>query len=166
MKYISVIGAKNSGKTTLVEQLISIFVKSGLAVASIKHTAHRHHFDTPGKDSYRHRKSGARICLAISETEGALFFGSDFDITSVIETIASSHQLCIVEGDTTSEHPKLLLTRNMKKRNWGTVSNIIATYGPAIPPYKSKPHFSTNDSTSLVAFLSDSLDLTVEAPST
>lgn len=166
MKYISVIGAKNSGKTTLVEQLISVFVKSGLAVASIKHTAHRHYFDTPGKDSYRHRKSGARVCIAISETEGALFFGSDFDITLVIDAVASNHHLCILEGDTSSVHPKLLLTRNMKKRNWNRVSNIIATYGPVIPPYQSKPHFSTNDTASLVAFLSDSLDLTVEAPST
>lgn len=54
-----VVGRKNSGKTTLVCELVTRLTDQGLKVATIKHTHHQHELDTPGKDSHKHRESGA-----------------------------------------------------------------------------------------------------------
>lgn len=52
-------GYKNSGKTTMIENLIPILTGYGYKVATIKHDAHDFEPDVPGTDTYRHRKAGA-----------------------------------------------------------------------------------------------------------
>ena len=48
-----------TGKTTLLTKLIPILKSKGVKVAVIKHSHHDVELDTPGKDSYELRKSGA-----------------------------------------------------------------------------------------------------------
>jgi molybdopterin-guanine dinucleotide biosynthesis protein MobB len=57
---ISVVGRSNSGKTTLLEKLISELKRRGYRVAAVKHHYHAGFtFDVPGKDSYRFAQAGA-----------------------------------------------------------------------------------------------------------
>jgi molybdopterin-guanine dinucleotide biosynthesis protein B len=65
-------GWSGSGKTTLIERLIPKLVARGLAVALVKHAHHAFDVDQPGKDSYRHRKAGAREVLVTSAARWAL----------------------------------------------------------------------------------------------
>lgn len=65
---VSVVGKKNSGKTTLVEKLIKELKNRGYRLASVKHDAHSFDIDHPGKDSWRHGQAGADI-VAISSPE-------------------------------------------------------------------------------------------------
>jgi molybdopterin-guanine dinucleotide biosynthesis protein MobB len=55
---VSVVGRKNSGKTTLVVALAAELKRRGLRVASIKHSHHDFDIDHPGKDSWRHFHEG------------------------------------------------------------------------------------------------------------
>ena len=66
-------GWSGSGKTTLAEQLITEWTAQGLDVATIKHAHHEFEADTPGKDSWRHRKAGARQVLVSSALRTAHF---------------------------------------------------------------------------------------------
>ena len=61
MQKFGIAGWQNSGKTTLVKNLIPTFAKKGLTVSTIKHAHHNFDIDKPGKDSYEHRRAGA--CL-------------------------------------------------------------------------------------------------------
>lgn len=128
---IGIVGGKNSGKTTLVETLLPFFVKSGLKVATIKHTAHRHSFDRPGKDSFRHRDAGACATLAQSKSDLALFMpptGNNFDNARTM--LAAVCNICLVEGDKTANRPKVLLTRLGENWSSSVYENVVATYGP------------------------------------
>ena len=70
MKIWGVTGGKNSGKTGLMERLITEFTARGLTVSSIKHAHHSFDIDHPGRDSYRHRDAGrGRFCWR-RETDG------------------------------------------------------------------------------------------------
>lgn len=62
---VSVVGNKNSGKTTLAVALIDELAKRGRRVMSAKH-GHRFRLDAPGTDSWRHRHEGGaeRVLLA------------------------------------------------------------------------------------------------------
>jgi molybdopterin-guanine dinucleotide biosynthesis protein MobB len=73
MKRVHIVGGKNHGKTTLVEQLIQSFRELGLCVGAIKHTHHQHELDTPGKDSHRHREAGAAVVGIITQSMHAVF---------------------------------------------------------------------------------------------
>lgn len=66
---VAFIGRKNSGKTTLVEQLISELARRGIAVSSLKHHSHDDfEIDIPGKDSYRHHEAGT-VATAIASAK-------------------------------------------------------------------------------------------------
>jgi len=130
MYKIGIVGAKNSGKTTLIEKMIKELSKKSINVMSIKHTPHQHSFDTEGKDSFRHRKSGAKLTITENPSEFAIFSQSDKIIRSKLENIFNeSFDICIVEGDKFSDLPKILLTRNIDKIDSNNISNILATYG-------------------------------------
>lgn len=130
MVRLGIVGAQNSGKTTLVEQLIPRLLARGLRVDTIKHTAHKHHFDTPGKDSHRHRKAGASQTLTISSSELALFGKCDPDLQADLEALIERRSdICLIEGDKHSSGPKILLTRNIEQISLDKIDHIVATYG-------------------------------------
>lgn len=130
MVRLGIVGAQNSGKTTLVEKLIPRLVARGLRVTTIKHTAYKHHFDTPGKDSHRHREAGASQTLTISSSELALFGKCDPDLQADLEALIERRSdICLIEGDKQSSDPKILLTRNIGQISLEQIDHIVATYG-------------------------------------
>ena len=72
MKVFGIVGWKNSGKTTLVERLVTEITGRGISVSTIKHAHHSFDIDHPGKDSHRHRAAGAREVLLASRNRWAL----------------------------------------------------------------------------------------------
>lgn len=70
---VHIVGRKNAGKTTLVCDLVRQLSERGFKVATIKHTHHHHELDTPGKDSHKHRESGAAGVGILSSQMTAAF---------------------------------------------------------------------------------------------
>lgn len=153
MVEVGIVGAKNSGKTTVIEGLIGYLVGEGYRVATVKHTSHSHRFDTPGKDSYRHRQAGARLTVAMSNEEVAVFAQPEaFDIRHM-QNITSRHiDLWLIEGDRYAERPKILVTRQLEELSDAQPGNIVATIGPerldGVPV-----HFDMEDYRGLASFV-------------
>ncbi len=79
---VTFIGYHDSGKTTLVSQVIKHLKNLGYRVAVIKSSNDAGvNFDTPGTDTYKHRQAGA---------DSVLFVGPD---QMVLQTAASDHSL-------------------------------------------------------------------------
>lgn len=74
MKRIHILGKKNSGKTTLIVELVQHWTARGLRVGTVKHTHHHHELDTPGKDSHLHRQAGAAVVGILSREMNAVFW--------------------------------------------------------------------------------------------
>ncbi|MFQ5917534.1 MAG: molybdopterin-guanine dinucleotide biosynthesis protein B [Candidatus Binatia bacterium] len=78
-KVLHVVGPKNNGKTTLIEKLIPELSLRGYRVGTIKH----HHSQSPlqidheGKDSWRHRRAGAKAVALVSPSEVAVIQNTD-----------------------------------------------------------------------------------------
>lgn len=77
MKRIHIVGRKNSGKTTLIVDLVRELTTLGHRVGTIKHTHHHHELDTPGKDSHQHREAGAAVVGILSPGMTAVFRPTD-----------------------------------------------------------------------------------------
>jgi molybdopterin-guanine dinucleotide biosynthesis protein MobB len=67
-----VVGAHESGKTTVAVQIIEAFAKQGLRVGSLKHTDHEYETDVEGKDSQRHKAAGANPAVLVAGGRSAV----------------------------------------------------------------------------------------------
>ncbi len=61
----AVIGRSNSGKTTLLRQLVAAMSARGYRVGTVKHATHAIALDVEGKDSQRHAAAGANRVLLV-----------------------------------------------------------------------------------------------------
>ncbi len=57
-RLVSIVGKKNSGKTTLVVALVRELVRRGHRTMTIKHGAHPFEIDQKGRDTWRHMHEG------------------------------------------------------------------------------------------------------------
>ena len=106
---LGIYGLSNSGKTTLVEQLVTELTQRGLTVSTIKHTRGAFSLDTPGKDTDRHRKAGANVSGLISASETALISSTPLSVKKTITLINAIEKpdVLLIEGGKTEEIPKI-----------------------------------------------------------
>ena len=165
MKIFGVTGWKNSGKTGLMERLITEFTKRGLTVSSIKHAHHSFDIDHPGCDSYRHRDAGAQQVLLASCNRWALMHElRDEDEPQLIDLLKklSPVDLVLIEGYKSDRHPKIEAHR--KETGQPLIApdddTIIAVASDVNPDVKI-PVLDLNDTGAIADFIADFLDLNV-----
>lgn len=114
MKVFGLVGWHNSGKTTLIVQLIDRFVGLGLSVSTMKHGHHEFDIDQPGKDSHRHRAAGATEVLISSSQRWALMHENRTEPEASMDWLLdriTPVDLLLVEGFKRDRHPKLEVHR-------------------------------------------------------
>lgn len=110
MRLYGVVGWKNTGKTGLVERLVTEIVGRGLAVSTLKHAHQGFDIDHPGRDSDRHRRAGATEVLVSSPTRWALMHELGDEPEPGIDDLLpklSPVDLVLVEGFKRSGIPKI-----------------------------------------------------------
>jgi molybdopterin synthase catalytic subunit len=107
MKIISVIGYKKTGKTTLVERLVSALKKHG-SIGTIKHL-HEHTLNTPDTDTWKHAKAGADVVIGVTAHELVKFTHNN-DLAHGLDELANAGMdFAVVEGFKNSKLPKIAL---------------------------------------------------------
>jgi molybdopterin-guanine dinucleotide biosynthesis adapter protein len=114
MRIFGLAGWSGSGKTTLITALIPQFAARGVTVSTIKHAHHMFDVDHPGKDSWRHRKSGAREVMVASRQRWALMHElrgtAEPSLDELVQRM-SPVDLLLVEGFKRHSHPKIEVYR-------------------------------------------------------
>ncbi len=113
---VSFIGHHNSGKTTLLSQVITILIERGFRVGAVKHAPHLDDMDSRNTDSAQLREAGAEQTLLISEDTCALFWDTDPDepIEELIERLFTGYDLVLVEGYKHGPFPKIEVYRSLE----------------------------------------------------
>ena len=157
---LSIVGRKGSGKSEVLEALISLLSQRGFRIGVIKHLA-RDDFeiDEPGKDTYRYRTRGAETVILAGRKRLAVFSNPRAEMP--LEQILNFFQdfdLVFLEGYFLDEVPKLevhkkelgesLLTEKVKNR-FAILSNRDAENG--------LPHFSFDEIEGLANFIEENL---------
>lgn len=114
MKVIGLAGWSGAGKTTLLSRVIPHLLGQGLLVSVIKHAHHSFDVDTPGKDSWVHRQSGAMEVLVSSGKRWALMHelrgASEPRLPELLAKL-SQVDLVVVEGFKSEPHRKIEVHR-------------------------------------------------------
>ncbi len=110
---IAIVGRHNSGKTTLIAQLIAELVGRGYDVGSIKHHSHAgFDIDYPGKDSYRHRAAGASetVIAAPGQVARVKTIEGEEECGDLVRSMPG-HDIVVVEGYRKSGLPTIEVMR-------------------------------------------------------
>jgi molybdopterin-guanine dinucleotide biosynthesis protein B len=111
---IGVAGWKNSGKTTLVERLVTELTGRGLRVATVKHAHHAFAIDDDATDSARHRRAGAEQVAIVSAARWAIVRELRNAPEPSLEAVVAALDPCdviIVEGYKRAPIPKIEVRR-------------------------------------------------------
>lgn len=106
MKIVAVVGTKNTGKTTLVTNIVKELVKRGFEVGTIKYS--HHSFDMSDRDTGKHKKAGAEIVAGIGE-ETFFTMKGEMELENVLSMMNFIKNLdfVILEGFKTSKYAKI-----------------------------------------------------------
>lgn len=139
-RIIGLAGWSGAGKTTLMVKLLPALIARGLTVSTLKHAHHRFDIDTPGKDSYEHRRAGAAQVMVASGARWALMTElRSASEPTLAELLARMDpvDLVIVEGFKRDPHPKLEVHREANGKPWmhPEMPGIAAVASDIPPPY-------------------------------
>ncbi len=158
MKVYGIVGWKNSGKTTLVERLVSEITARGFSVSTVKHAHHTFDVDHEGKDSFRHRVAGASEVLLASRNRWALMHEIRDDaeppLAKFLEKLAPV-DLVLIEGYKRDCHAKLEVHRAETKQGLlvaedATVTAVAANY---VVDGLSVPQFELDDVKAIASYI-------------
>ena len=109
-KIIAVCGAKNAGKTTLLEKLIPALARRGIRTAVIKHDGHRFEADREGTDSFRALAAGA-VGTAVFDAEKFQLVRRAPVTEQELAALFPEADLILLEGFKGSSWPKIEVLR-------------------------------------------------------
>lgn len=114
MTPIHIVGHAGCGKTTLIVDLVKNLVKKNIRVGTMKHSAHVHELDKPGKDSYRHRTAGAAPVTVVTEEMSAVYLPRTPDTSPeiILETYYSNVDIVLIEGWISGPFQKIEIWRD------------------------------------------------------
>lgn len=118
MKALHIVGHKQSGKTTLVVDLIRELTGRGVRVGTLKNCGHEHELDAPGKDSFKHREAGAWPVAISAPNMMALYVPNNGDANPYEYFRASfgDCDLLLIEGGIDGPGPKLEVWRTVVEK--------------------------------------------------
>ncbi len=116
MKPFHIIGQPGSGKTTLIVDLIKELNKQNIKVGTMKHSAHVHELDKPGKDSFRHRKAGAALVSMITQEMTAVYLPMKMTPQALLEKYYTNIDIVLIEGWISGPYDKIEIWRKAVKK--------------------------------------------------
>ncbi len=164
MKVWGVTGWKNSGKTGLMERLVTEFTARGLSVSTVKHAHHVFDVDQKGRDSYRHREAGASEVLLSSRKRWALMHEHRGAAETTLDELLaklSPVDLVLVEGFKREKHPKVEAHRAETANRLialedETIRAVASDSGAEVP---GRPTFDLNATEAIADFIAGELGL-------
>ena len=114
---VAFVGGHDSGKTTLIVELVPWLKAMGWTVGTIKHTSKDAEDDLPGKDSHRHATSGASVSAFVTPGRTtARRFGAEPGFDEFLAQEFADCDLVLIEGYKSLPVPKIEVTRERASR--------------------------------------------------
>jgi molybdopterin-guanine dinucleotide biosynthesis protein MobB len=154
---ISIVGESKTGKTTLLEKLISELKSRNYRVATIKHSIHHLDFDKTGKDSWRHLEAGSCATAIVSPDRIVLIkpVNGESRLKDVARLFNEEYDIILTEGFKHSRVPKIEVHRKAAGPVLNSVKDVIAI--ATDEPLEIKTNqFSLNDIKGLADLLENS----------
>ena len=115
MKIASIVGKKNTGKTSLTVKIIEELTKRGYNVASIKHSHHSIEMDKENTDTWKHKQAGSNLAVGVGSTT---FFNvrAEYDLNRILYLLKhfDNFDFVIIEGYKSYNYPKIITSPEVR----------------------------------------------------
>ena len=115
MKIVSIVGKKNTGKTSLTVKVIEELTRRGYNVASVKHSHHSIEMDKENTDTWKHKQAGANLVVGVGSTT---FFNArqEMDLNRILFLIkhVDEYDFVIIEGYKSYNYPKIITSPDVR----------------------------------------------------
>jgi molybdopterin molybdotransferase len=154
---VSIVGKSQSGKTTLMEQLIAEFKRRECRVAALKHSRGDMDIDRPGKDTWRFAQAGSDAVVISSPDRLALMRRLDrnLDVEDIIPLLGAHFDLILVEGFRKSNLPKIEVHRKELGDDLACRSDELSAVVSDGPVNTSVAHFASDDIVGIANFIDE-----------
>ena len=140
----SVVAFSGTGKTTLIEKLVTELKARGLRVAVVKHDAHEFDIDHEGKDSWRFSRAGADVTVVVSESKAAMIENRHVSLETLLSRITDV-DIIITEGYKSGAMPKIAVQRSETGKPLPVAPNDCFAIVTDVPGYTGAPCFDLDD---------------------
>ncbi|MGE4553820.1 MAG: molybdopterin-guanine dinucleotide biosynthesis protein B [Desulfovibrionaceae bacterium] len=182
VRLICISGKKGCGKTTVMEGLLPELGRRGCTVGTLKNDHHGFELDTPGKDTWRHKRAGAAGALILGPGRIGLVLdlpGGDAgephrpDPADLARRYFAHLDLVLAEGFSAADAPKIEVFRPeahaapLLDPERGLAALVTDAPAEALPePLRAVPRFALDDAVGLADFVLRLAGLTarVETP--
>lgn len=115
MKIVSIVGKKNTGKTSLTVKVIEELTKRGHNVASIKHSHHSIEMDKENTDTWKHKQAGANLVVGVGSTT-FLNARQEMDLNRILFLVKhiDEFDFVIIEGYKSYNYPKIITSPEVR----------------------------------------------------
>lgn len=116
---VALYGYSESGKTSLLVDLIEKFTAKEVNVCTIKHKPAEVSVDEEGKDTWRHVNAGSNLTVFSTQVETDFFLPNKCDLEEIVDLIArvGKCDLVLAEGFKSSSAPKVAVGDIETKEN-------------------------------------------------
>lgn len=151
---LAFIGYSDSGKTTVITELIRFLTGKGVRVAYLKRSHCDFQMDRKGKDTWKAGAAGAEW-VGITSNECSAFLKNQPISLKEFRQLAPEADLIIVEGFSDEDLPnKIEVVRNPLRGLKSEGQGLLATVSPE-PVQKSMPNFLPQEIDKLAGFIID-----------
>ncbi len=144
---ISIVGRSQSGKTTLLEELIAELKRRGYKVAIIKHSGEDADLDTVNKDTWRFSQAGSEISAINAGNKLAVFkqLEHDFSPQELSHFVSWDYDLILTEGFKKHNYPKIEVHRKEQGRDLVSAPEQLLAVVTDEPLEVEVPQFSKDE---------------------
>lgn len=125
MKTLQIVGFKNSGKTTLIENWLEVLQQEDLDVSVIKHHGHEGALELPSAetDSMKYFHKGATSSVVVGDGMVQFHNRRELDLNQLIElSMVANPDVILVEGFKREPLPKVVLVRS--EEDWEILCSL------------------------------------------
>jgi molybdopterin-guanine dinucleotide biosynthesis protein B len=129
VKIVAVVGAKHSGKTTIIENLTAELKRRGFSVGAVKEMVRIPTLDTPQTETDRYAKAGATVIVAVPRDETVVFVKKKLGTREILQ-YCRGLDFAVLEGfETEKAFPKIVAAKTPKEAKLFLDASAVAVSG-------------------------------------
>jgi molybdopterin-guanine dinucleotide biosynthesis protein B len=131
-------GESDTGKTTLIVDIISRLTKEDYKVASVKISNKKISIDSEGKDTWKHASAGSNLVVFSTDIETDFLLKQKMSNTELVDSINhfGEYDIIIVEGANDESILKIRIGKIKERKN--TIINYNGDFEKLIEYIKKK----------------------------
>ncbi len=152
MRVVTFCGPHNSGKTTLLSQLIKEFDARRVKTAVVKSTKHTDVFKREGTDTTLLKDAGA-LEVILNAPDGVFRMEGVRSVEDTLWKLSVCADVVLCEGFRRSKLPKVAVYRKWSEDYWESVTNVVAVVSDTGESPWDVPIFSFSQVSELADFI-------------